>query len=75
MALRACAIEAAETVFRTAHQLHGAIGFCDEAVLSWLSRYSLPLRRLPFGLSETQEHLVERVGRAGLSGLFDEWTD
>ena len=51
LALRMAAIEAAETVFRVAHQLHGAIGFCDETTLSWLSRYSQPLRRLPFGLS------------------------
>ena len=37
--------------FRVTHQLHGAIGFCDETMLSWLSRYSQPLRRLPLGLS------------------------
>ena len=41
------AIEAAEVVFRVCHQLHGAVGFCDETTLSWLSRYSQPLRRLP----------------------------
>ena len=35
----------------SAHQLHGAIGFCDETTLSWLSRYSQPLRRLPLGLA------------------------
>ena len=34
-------------VFRVAHQLHGAIGFCDETALSWVSRASVPLRRLP----------------------------
>ena len=71
LALRGAAIEAAETVFRGAHQLHGAIGFCDESALSWLSRYSQPLRRVPFGLSETQEHLAARIGRRGLAGLFD----
>ena len=30
LALRMAAIEAAEIVFRVAHQLHGAMGFCDE---------------------------------------------
>ena len=30
LALRLAAIEAAETVFRISHQLHGAMGFCDE---------------------------------------------
>ena len=42
-------------VFRIAHQLHGAIGFCDETTLSWLSRYSQPLRRLPLGLAGTRD--------------------
>lgn len=71
LASRAAAIEAADVVFRVGHQLHGAIGFCDETVLSWLSRASQPLRRLPFGLTATQEALTEVVGRRGLSGLFD----
>ncbi len=46
LASRLAAIEAAEVVFRVCHQLHGAVGFCDETTLSWLSRYSQPLRRL-----------------------------
>ena len=64
------AIEAAEVVFRVCHQLHGAVGFCDETTLSWLSRYSQPLRRLPFGLSGTRDQLTRRIGRRGLTGLF-----
>ena len=70
LALRLAAIEAADVVFRVAHQLHGAIGFCDEAALSWLSRYSRPLRRLPCDLSATRDHLANRIGRRGLTGLF-----
>jgi hypothetical protein len=72
LALRLAAIEAAEVVFRVAHQLHGAIGFCDESPLSWLSRYSQPLRRLPLGLSATRAALVTAIGRRGLEGLFNE---
>ena len=72
LALRMAALEAAEVVFRVAHQLHGAMGFCDETPLSWLSRYSQPLRRLPLGLSATRAALVGRVGRHGLTGLFSE---
>ncbi|OPX06567.1 acyl-CoA dehydrogenase family protein [Mycobacterium sp. AT1] len=71
LALRTAALEAAEVVFRVAHQLHGAVGFCDETTLSWLSRYSQPLRRLPLGLSATRDLLTSRVGRAGLVGLYD----
>jgi hypothetical protein len=70
LALRMSAIEAAEVVFRVCHQLHGAVGFCDETTLSWLSRYSQPLRRLPFGLSATRDVLTNRVGGTGLTGLF-----
>jgi 3-oxo-4-pregnene-20-carboxyl-CoA dehydrogenase alpha subunit len=70
LALRLAALEAAEIVFRVAHQLHGALGFCDEAPLSWLSRYSQPLRRLPLGLSATREQLTRRLGRRGLAGPF-----
>ena len=70
LALRLAAVEAAEVVFRVCHQLHGAVGFCDETMLSWLSRYSQPLRRLPFGLSATRQQLTQRVGRRGLTGLF-----
>ena len=64
------ALEAADVVFRIAHQLHGAIGFCDEATLSWLSRYSVPLRRLPTGLSGTLDQLRRRIDRRGLRGIF-----
>ncbi|CAN5695910.1 acyl-CoA dehydrogenase family protein [soil metagenome] len=70
LALRMAVLEAAEVVFRVCHQLHGAVGFCDETTLSWLSRYSQPLRRLPFGLSATRDHLTTRIGRRGLTGLF-----
>jgi hypothetical protein len=70
LALRMAALEAAEVVFRVTHQLHGAVGFCNETTLSWLSRYSQPLRRLPFGLSATRDVLTRRIGRDGLTGLF-----
>jgi len=70
LALRLAAIEAAEVVFRVCHQLHGADGFCHETTLSWLSRYSQPLRRLPLGLSATRDELTRRLGRRGLTGLF-----
>lgn len=70
LALRLAAIEAAEIVFRVCHQLHGAVGFCDETTLSWLSRYSQPLRRLPLGLSATRDELTRRLGGRGLTGLY-----
>jgi hypothetical protein len=71
LALRAAALEAADVVFRIAHQLHGTIGFCDETTLSWLSRYSQPIRRLPLGLAATRDELTRWLGGRGLAGLFD----
>ncbi|OAA26905.1 acyl-CoA dehydrogenase family protein [Frankia sp. EI5c] len=70
LALRLAVLEAADLVFRVSHQLHGAMGFCDETTLSWISRYSQPLRRFPLGLSATRDHLTRRVGRVGLAGPF-----
>lgn len=70
LALRLAALEAAEVAFRITHQLHGAIGFCDETVLSWLSRAGQAVRRLPTGPSATRAALAARLGRRGLSGPF-----
>ncbi|TQS43324.1 acyl-CoA dehydrogenase family protein [Cryptosporangium phraense] len=70
VALRVAAIEAAELVFRVAHQVHGAIGFCDEVPLSWLSRYSRPLRELPYGACGSRDRLARLAARDGFAGLF-----
>ncbi|HEU5083645.1 MAG TPA: acyl-CoA dehydrogenase family protein [Acidimicrobiales bacterium] len=72
LALRVAALDAAEVVFRVSHQLHGAIGFCDETTVSWVSRHSQPLRRLPFATSATLDALARRIGRRGLTGIFSE---
>ena len=74
LALRMAALEAADVTFRVAHQLHGAIGFCDETPLSWVSRFSVPLRRLPLGLSATRAELTRRIRHRGLTGLFSATT-
>ncbi|WP_370326629.1 acyl-CoA dehydrogenase family protein [Euzebya sp.] len=70
LALRLAALEAAEAVFRICHQAHGAIGFCDESDLSWLSRHSQVLRRLPWGRSQTEAALVAELSQVPLAGPF-----
>jgi hypothetical protein len=70
LAFRLATLEAADVVFRTGHQLHGAIGFCDETVLSWVSRYSAPVRRAPFGVSGTNVALTQQLAGGALTGLF-----
>ena len=71
LALRLSCLESAEAVFRSAHQLYGAMGFCDESDVSWLSRASQPLRRLPFGRAQTEDALLDSIERLGFDGLFD----
>jgi hypothetical protein len=72
LALRVAAIEASDLVFRISHQLFGAIGFCDETPISWVSRASVPLRRLPFGLADARAQLVASLGTRGLTGIFSD---
>ena len=70
LALRLAALEAAEVVFRVCHQLHGAVGFCDETTLSWLSRYSQPLAALAIRAVRHPGSADHAVGRRGLTGLY-----
>ncbi|MEV0685275.1 acyl-CoA dehydrogenase family protein [Nocardia sp. NPDC050378] len=72
LALRAASLESADIVMRGAHQLHGAMGFCDETDVSWLSRVSQAVRRLPAGRSQTVELLTRRTLETGFEGLFSE---
>jgi 3-oxo-4-pregnene-20-carboxyl-CoA dehydrogenase alpha subunit len=70
LALRVAGLETAREVMRTAHQIHGAIGFCDEHDLSWLSRLSHGVRRIPLGQSETEELLLDAVKTSGFDAIF-----
>ena len=71
LALRVQALESAHAVLRTCHQLHGAIGFCDEHDLSILSRHAQPLLRLSAGLEATTEQLMAAIEHTGFDSLFD----
>lgn len=70
LALRVAALEAATEVFRIVHQLHGAIGFCDEHDLSILSRHVQPHLRLPLALEATTQLLVDSITRSPFDSLF-----
>jgi 3-oxo-4-pregnene-20-carboxyl-CoA dehydrogenase alpha subunit len=70
LTLRVAGLEAAQEVMHSAHQLHGAIGFCDEHDLSWLSRLSHGVRRIPLGQSETEEFLLDAVTKSGFDAIF-----
>lgn len=67
---RVIGLQAADVVLRTAHQLHGATGFCDESPISWLSRHSQPLRRLPCNGSAAAAWFSSLVLQHGFDGLF-----
>jgi alkylation response protein AidB-like acyl-CoA dehydrogenase len=42
-----------------------ATGFCDETPVSWLSRYSHALRRIPLGRSQTEHSLAQHIRQTG----------
>jgi hypothetical protein len=73
IALRVASVRAAELVMHTAHQVHGAMGFTDEVDVSWLSRMSQSVRRLPEDQSRTLEVLHDLVIRDGFDGLAGAW--
>ncbi len=70
LGLRVQALDAAQTVMRGGHQLHGAMGFADETNISWYSRVSQGVRRLPAGQSQTEAALVQVVGTRGITNLY-----
>lgn len=70
LAVRVVAQECARLVFRTAHQLHGAIGFTDEYDLSVLHRHAQPYLRLPLDYEATSERLASLINTRGFQGLY-----
>jgi alkylation response protein AidB-like acyl-CoA dehydrogenase len=68
--LRLKATETARQVFRTAHQLLGALGFCDESDVSVLDRHTQPLIRLPVSAEVLALRLLPEVRGGGLETLF-----
>ncbi len=62
-------IEAAEVVFRVTHQVHGAIGFCDETTLSWQSQSrQRPAPLAAVAAPATRRPLRRRIGTNGFAG-------
>jgi 3-oxo-4-pregnene-20-carboxyl-CoA dehydrogenase alpha subunit len=69
IALRVASLRACEAVMRSAHQLHGAMGFTNEVDLSWLSKASQGPRRLPEGRHATEARLAAMMGRNSLQAF------
>ncbi len=70
LVLRLKAADAARQVLRTAHQLLGALGFCDESDVSVLDRHTQPLIRLPLGAEALSLRLIPDVRDGYLETLF-----
>lgn len=70
LVLRLKAADTARQVLRTAHQLLGALGFCDESDVSVLDRHTQPLIRLPLGSEALALRLVPDVANGSLETLF-----
>ena len=70
LALRVHSIDVARQVLRTAQQLHGAAGVCDEYDVSVLARMVQPALRLPWSAERTAAALAEAIDEGGFEGLF-----
>ncbi len=72
LVLRLKAADTARQVLRTAHQLLGALGFCDESDVSVLDRHTQPLIRLPVSSEMLALRLIPGVRGGQLETLFSE---
>lgn len=72
LVLRLKAAETARQVLRIAHQLLGALGFCDESDVSVLDRHTQPLIRLPVSTEMLALRLIPGVRDGQLETLFSE---
>ena len=68
--LRLKAGETARLVLRAAHQLLGALGFCDESDVSVLDRHTQPLIRLPVSTEVLAMRLLPDIRDGGFETLF-----
>lgn len=66
LALKVKAVEGGRNVLRNAHQLFGALGFCDETDVSIIDRFAQPTMRYP----ASPEILVERLFAAVRDGAL-----
>lgn len=72
LVLRLKATETARQVFRAAHQLLGALGFCDESDVSVLDRHTQPLLRQPVSAEVLAMRLLPDVRSGALETLFSD---
>jgi pimeloyl-ACP methyl ester carboxylesterase len=70
VALRLATIEAANCVLSNSHQVHGAIGLCEEHDLAVIDRHLQPLLRRPGGVAATSRILRDEVVAHGFEGIF-----
>jgi acyl-CoA dehydrogenase len=70
--LRLKAADTARQVLRAAHQLLGALGFCDESDVSVLDRHTQPLIRLPVSAEVLALRLIPGVRGGQLETLFSQ---
>lgn len=68
--LRLKAADTARQLLRTAHQLLGALGFCDESDISVLDRHTQPLIRLPLSSEALALRLIPDVRDGHFETLF-----
>ena len=67
--LKLHAIDVGISTMRVAHQLHGAVGFCDETDVSIIDTHLQPLLRLPASADALARELIPAIGDGAFAGL------
>jgi hypothetical protein len=70
LALRWATLDIGQRVLRTAHQVLGAVGQCDEHDLSIITLALQARLRMPFGAEACLTRLAGEVARSGFDSLF-----
>jgi hypothetical protein len=70
LALRGATLDIARRVLRTAHQVLGAVGLCDEHDLTIITLAIQARLRLPYDLGRSMSELAATAQRVGFDSLF-----
>lgn len=70
LALRLAMLESADTVLSNAHQVHGAIGLCEEHDLAVIDRHLTSTLVRPHGQGRTATRLIDAVECEGFAATF-----
>lgn len=70
LAFRWAALEIGRRVLRICHQVHGAIGLCEENDLAIITMALQPRLRMPLGIDDTEAALMQANAKYGFDSIY-----